>query len=166
METLQLPGWDEYFMRHVYLAASKSRDNRTQIGAVIVRDKIILSEGYNGFPRGVKDDAERYQDRELKLKLICHGEFNSILNAGRYGVNICNATLYSQAYPCNECSKAIIQSGINEVVLHTEFPELPERWIESAKLSKMMFEESGVKVRYWSGRLGVKNLFLGNIIEV
>lgn len=114
--------WDEYFMGVAYLAAQRSKDPNTQVGACIVStDNKILSIGYNGFPSGCSDDEfpwERSSDDgdELKTKYpySVHSELNAILNYRGPGLE--GATLYVTLFPCNECAKAVIQSGIRTVI--------------------------------------------------
>ena len=109
--------WDEYFMGIAMLAAHRSKDPNTQVGACIVsQDNIIISTGYNGMPKGCSDDIFPW-DREgeqTKYPYVVHAELNAILNAN--GRNLQGSKLYVALFPCNECAKAIIQSGVKEVV--------------------------------------------------
>ena len=111
--------WDEYFMGIALMSAKRSKDPNTQVGACIVNaDRRIMSVGYNGFPRGCSDDEFPW-DREgdavdTKHPYVCHAELNAILNAG--GRDLRGCAVYVPLFPCNECAKAIIQSGISEVV--------------------------------------------------
>lgn len=146
--------WDELFMRSVYLIASKSKDPRTKIGAILVKDGVIISQGYNGFARGVKDYEERYTDREIKYKLVVHGEANAVLNAVRHGVNTSDSICYTQGMPCAECMKTLIQAGIREVVIHDLWPCSGPKWEESCKWSRLMCSEAGITVRTMFGRIG------------
>lgn len=140
--------WDEYFMGVALLAAERSKDPNTQVGACIVKDNIILSTGYNGFPRGCSDDAfpwEREGERN-KYTYVVHAELNAILNSN---VPLNGATLYVSLFPCNECAKAIIQSGIKKVVyISDKYKDLP-----STKASKEMLKAAGVKIQLYTGRL-------------
>ena len=110
--------WDEYFMGIALLSANRSKDPNTQVGACIVsNDNRILSIGYNGAPRGLHDDIMKW-DREgdflnTKYAYVCHGELNAILN---YRGDLTGSKIYVALFPCNECAKAIIQSGIKEVI--------------------------------------------------
>jgi len=140
--------WDEFFMRHVYLCAQKSKDPRTKISAILVKDNIIISEGFNGFARGVKDFKERYYDRDTKLTFICHGEFNSVLNAARNGISTLNSICYTQGISCINCTKTLIQAGIKELVVHHQWPT-SEKWVKEAEISKIMFYEAGINIRYF-----------------
>ena len=112
--------WDEFFMGAAMLCAKRSKDPNTQVGACIVNsENRIVSVGYNGFPAGCDDDIfpwERSGDDRYNTKYlyVCHAELNAILNAR--GTNLTGNRLYVALFPCNECAKAIIQSGITEVI--------------------------------------------------
>jgi dCMP deaminase len=139
--------WIKRYLDLATAVALWSKDPSTQVGAVIVGDNgQIVSQGYNGFPRGVLDSDERYNDRPLKYKLVVHAEMNAILNALYNGASVKGCTLFVHNLPvCNECAKAIIQSGINKVYMDTE---INERWQESWNLTKQMFEEAGVEYEF------------------
>ncbi len=136
--------WDEYFMGVALLAAKRSKDPNTQVGACIVdKNNIILSTGYNGFPYGCSDDDypwEREGD-DTKYSYVVHAELNAILNAR--GKNLKDARIYVDLFPCNECAKAIIQSGISEVVY------LYDKYAESRDTiaSKKMLSSAGITLR-------------------
>ena len=135
--------WDEYFMSVALLAAMRSKDPNTQVGACIVgEDKRIISTGYNGFPRGCSDDEFPW-DREgedTKYPFVVHAELNAILNAG--GRNLSGSKLYVALFPCNECAKAIIQAGIKTLVyLSDKYDGTP-----SVLASKRMLRAAGVKL--------------------
>lgn len=132
--------WNKRFMDLAEHVAGWSKDPSTQVGAVIVNDnKQVISMGYNGFPRGIHDCAERYNDRTTKLKFVAHAERNALDNAF---TNVEGATLYSTLYPCNDCAKGIIQRGIRQVVTREPDQSKAERFNFDA--SKIMFEEAGV----------------------
>lgn len=134
--------WDDRFINLADYIATWSRDPSTQVGAVIVRpDKTVASIGFNGFPRGVNDDPARYADKPTKYAFVCHAEANAIL-AAKESLHGC--TIYSSPlYPCNECAKMIVQSGISRVV--TRF-YTDSSWKTSNGYSKIMFEEAGIDV--------------------
>ena len=165
-QLLPIPSWDEFFMRHMYLAASKSKDPRTKIGAVLVKDGIIISEGYNGFARKVADLDERYLDRETKYKYVVHGEVNSILNAARHGISTKDSVLYTNGIPCYDCGKCAIQAGVSEVVVHKQWPGNDKKWLDAAEITKTMFRESGVKIRIFDMVLGLTSISNGEIVTV
>ena len=109
--------WDEYFMGVAMLAARRSKDPNTQVGACIVSDdNIIISTGYNGMPKGCSDDEFPWDrtGEETKYPYVVHAELNAILNAN--GRDLRGSRLYVALFPCNECAKAIIQSGVKEVI--------------------------------------------------
>lgn len=140
--------WDEYFMGIALLSAGRSKDSNTQVGACIVSDENkILSVGYNGMPTGCCDDDmpwEREGDfLDTKYPFVCHAELNAILN--RSTGSLKNSTIYVTLFPCNECAKAIIQSGIKEVV----YADDKYADTDGVKASKKMFSLSGVKTRLY-----------------
>ena len=144
--------WDEYFMGIAVLASKRSKDPSTQVGACIVEGNCstssnpntILSIGYNGFPTGCSDDEfpwSREGDMlDTKYPFVVHAELNAILNAR--GKSLIGSKIYVALFPCHECCKAIIQSGIKEVVyLSDKYAET-----DSVKASKKMFNSAGVKL--------------------
>tara|TARA_R110002074_G_scaffold198757_1_gene366426 strand:+ start:968 stop:1426 length:459 start_codon:yes stop_codon:yes gene_type:complete len=136
--------WDKRFIRVAQEVSSWSKDPSKQIGAVIVKDKRILATGYNGFPKGIDDSEDKYNNRELKYELVVHAEMNAIYNASFHGVSLKDTTMYVWGLPvCNECAKGIIQVGINRIVMAAE--DVPQRWIDSYSKSKQLFIESGCK---------------------
>ena len=109
--------WNEYFMGVAMLAARRSKDPNTQVGACIVsQENIIISTGYNGMPKGCSDDIFPWErvGEDTKYPYVVHAELNAILNAN--GRDLRGSKLYVALFPCNECAKAIIQSGVKEVV--------------------------------------------------
>lgn len=162
------PTWDEWFMKHVYLAAEKSKDPRTKIGAILVKDKHIISTGFNGFPQGVIDTLERYNDRELKYLFVAHAEFNCIVTAAKFGISTNSSILYTNGIPCCECMKSVIQSGIKEIVVHKQWPNMThvEKWVESNKISMSMIEESQTNVRWLDCELNMDGYLDGKVIRV
>lgn len=136
--------WDEYFMGVAMLAAKRSKDPNTQVGACIVsQDNIILSTGYNGFPKGCSDDEFPWEreGNETKYPFVVHAELNAILNCN--GKSLTGSKIYVALFPCNECAKAIIQSGIGEVIY------LSDKYASTAATlaSKRMLDAAGVSYR-------------------
>ncbi|MDC9727268.1 MAG: dCMP deaminase family protein [Candidatus Thioglobus sp.] len=144
MDTLDK--WDKRYLALAAEVATWSKDPSTQVGAVTVGSKKeVLSQGFNGFPRGIGDSSERYHHRETKYKLVVHAEMNAIYNATYSGTSLDGATLYVYGLPiCSECAKGIIQVGIKKVVVEKS-KEL-DNWNESVQLSKAMFDEAGVEL--------------------
>jgi len=138
--------WDEYFMGIAILSSQRSKDPNTQVGACIVNpDKKIVGVGYNGFPTGVNDDklpwAREGAFLDTKYPYVCHAELNAILNSISRDLKGC--TVYVALFPCNECAKAIIQSGIKEIVY------LSDKYdgTDSVIASKRMLTQAGVSLR-------------------
>lgn len=142
----QINKWDKRYLALAAEVATWSKDPSTQVGAVTVGNKKeVLSQGFNGFPRGIHDTDERYQDRQTKYKFVVHAEMNAIYNATYSGTSLDGATLYVYGLPiCSECAKGIIQVGIKKVVVKKS-KEL-DNWNESVELSKAMFDEAGVEL--------------------
>jgi len=138
--------WDEYFMGIAFLSSMRSKDPHTQVGACIVsKDNKILSMGYNGFPIGCSDDDFPWNREgaplDNKYFYTTHSELNAILNYR--GGSLDGTKLYVSLFPCNECAKAIIQSGIKEVIYDSD------KYAESDSViaSKRMFSAAGVSYR-------------------
>ena len=146
--------WDEYFMGIALLSGERSKDPNSQVGACIVSpDNKILSIGYNGFPIGCSDDEISW-DREgdfvdTKYPYVCHSEINAILNYT--GSTLKQSRIYVTLFPCNECAKAIIQSGIKEVIYMSD----KYKDTDSVKVSKKMLDMAGVKYTQYKSK-GVK----------
>ena len=152
--------WDEYFMGIAMLAAMRSKDPSTQVGACIVsEDNIIISTGYNGMPKGCSDDEFPWdrEGAETKYPYVVHAELNAILNAS--GRDLRGSRIYVALFPCNECAKAIIQSGIKEVMY------LSDKYHDTMMnlVSKRMLDAAGVK--YTRMRTDLKELVLDFVPE-
>ena len=136
--------WDEYFLGVAMLAARRSKDPNTQVGACIVSpDNIIISTGYNGLPNGCSDDEYPWarEGEQTKYPYVVHAELNAILNAN--GRDLRGSRLYVALFPCNECAKAISQSGVKEVLyLSDKYANTP-----ATVASKRMLDSAGVRYR-------------------
>lgn len=144
--------WDEYFMELAITSSKRSKDPSTQVGACIVNNNKILSVGYNGSTRGFDDDdipyncegedpnSKYYGDiSKIKNTFIVHAELNAILNYKGIAKDLENSTIYVTLFPCLECTKAIIQSGIKKVVYKKMY-----RFSDKVEMSKYMFDKAGV----------------------
>lgn len=144
--------WDEYFMGIAMLSSFRSKDPSTKVGACIVdQNHKVVSIGYNGMPRGVDESQlswEKGEGLDSKYLYVCHAEFNAILNT-RNGSALEGCTIYVTLFPCNECAKAIIQTGIKELVYADNKYEHTTETQASLKMLKM----AGVKIRKFEGRL-------------
>lgn len=141
--------WDQRFLERARVISLWSKDPSTQVGAVIVNsNRIVCGEGYNGFPRGVKDTLERLNDRAIKYLYTVHAEINALL----FGWDLKGSTLYVYPFsPCATCAGAIIQAGIARVVypkcLDEEVDtERSARWAVHSEAAEAMFMEAGVEV--------------------
>lgn len=141
--------WDEYFMAIAKLSSMRSKDPSTQVGACIVgNDNRILSIGYNGAPNGFDDNefpwAREGHPVDTKYFYVCHAELNAILNFKGSRRELENAKIYVDLFPCNECAKLIIQSGIKEVIyLCDKYADT-----DAVKVSKKLFDICNVKYRH------------------
>ena len=141
------PNWDEYFMQIAHLVSQRSTCIRRQVGAVIVKDKRILSTGYNGVPAGLKhcqevgclrdqENVPSGQRHELCRGL--HGEQNAIIQAALYGVSIKGSSLYSTHLPCSLCAKMLVNAGVKEIIFSDGYAD---------DLSLQILKEAGIPLR-------------------
>jgi dCMP deaminase len=149
--------WDEYFISMCYLVAMKSKDPSTKVGAVIVdAGNEVVSTGFNSLPRGANDNVPERFCRPLKQSFMSHAEANAIALAARKGHPTKDCSIYVTWFPCIECSRLIIQSGIKEVIIHADFPGIKENegsWAEGMVIGQELMQECGVNVRFWSGNI-------------
>ena len=138
--------WEEYFMGLAILSAERSKDPSTQVGACIVdENNKIISVGYNGAPIGYDDDKDMTWERDgdfldTKYAYVCHSELNAILNSK---IPVRGCKLYVTLFPCNECAKLIIQSGIKEIVYVSD----KYQDTDASKASRRMIDAAGIKCR-------------------
>ncbi len=144
------PSWDEYFMRLAYLVATRSTCTRRQVGAVIVKDKRVLTTGYNGPPKGLahcdktgclRENLNIPSGERHELCRGLHAEQNAIIQAAVYGVSIKDASIYVTNHPCVVCAKMLINAQLKEIIYAEGYPD---------DLAKLMLLESGIKVRKYS----------------
>jgi dCMP deaminase len=133
--------WDQRFLSLAEHVANWSKDPSTKVGAVIADPLCrIVSLGYNGFPRGVRDDKERLENRELKYRFVVHAERNALLFAGR---PLTGCTLYTYPFqPCSQCAAMIVQAGIKRVI--TLNAPVEQRWVDDFTVAKTILREGGV----------------------
>lgn len=141
----QILTWDEYFMSLAHLSGLRSKDPNTQVGACIVnQDNRVVGIGYNGLPYGCVDEEYPWGREgdfiDTKYPYVVHAELNAILNST---TSLKNCTIYVSLFPCNECSKAIIQSGIKDVVYESD----KYANTDAVKVSKRMLKSAGVQIR-------------------
>lgn len=145
---IERPDWDNYFMQIATVVSTRSTCSRRQVGALLVQNKRILSTGYNGAPSGLSHCLEVGCLRE-KLQVpsgerheLCrglHAEQNAIIQAAVHGVAIKDAVLYCTHYPCSLCAKMLVNAGVRNLVLATNYPD---------DLAKELFAEAGIEVRF------------------
>ena len=139
--------WNIFFMQQAQLMSTRSKDPSTKIGCIIVSpQRVVVSEGYNGFPRGIADTPERLNDRTQKYPRVVHGEANAIINAGRNGAKIEDGILYVTQPPCPNCAKMIVQAGIREI-LYIDLDPTKKNisgWRDELGISFDMFDEAGI----------------------
>jgi len=149
--------WDRHFLQLCLDHARMSKDPNTRVGCVIVGpDREPITDGFNGFPRGIADTADRLNDRDTKLRIIVHAEMNALMNAARAGHKTKGGTLYLAATddsgnvwggaPCSQCLKHCIQAGISEIVSHP-WKAVPSRWHEDIAFSRTLLSEAGIVYR-------------------
>ena len=144
--------WDEYFMLSAKLTSERSKDPCKQVGSVIVnKENRIIGSGYNGFPNGVDDDSLSWgkhsiNEMENKKLFVVHEELNAILNCNTISCKDC--TLFCTLFPCNSCSKVIIQSGIKRIV----FSEYPDMEKDTYKASLIMFRLANIEIEQYTGK--------------
>ena len=143
--------WTDYFYNIAQQVKEKSKDERTKVGAVIVgKDKEIVSTGYNSFPRGIVDNRPERQERPEKYFWFEHAERNAIYNAARIGVSTKGCTMYlTCGIPCADCARGIINAGISRIFVTRAQGPSSQKWQDSAERSMDMFDEAGVKVRWY-----------------
>lgn len=151
--------YDVRFMRLAREFSTWSKDPKKQIGCVAVRDKQIISQGYNGFPRGIKDDW-RIHVRSIKLPMVVHAELNMVINALNKGVSLQDSTAYIYGLPvCSDCVKPLIQSGVNRIVMCDSTDGNSKTWSfnsETFKLTRNMLDECDIGYSFISlNMLGV-----------
>lgn len=144
--------WDEYFMSIAILSSLRSKDSNTKVGAAIIStDHKVLSLGYNGMPTGIDDtkipwSREGETSLDTKYPYVCHAELNAILNSSK---DLHGSTLYVTLFPCNECAKAVIQSGIKKVVFLDDKYHNQDISIASRRL----FSWAGIETEQYNGRI-------------
>lgn len=158
--------WLKYFIGMLENAASKSKDPSTKVGAVIVDvdEHTVLSTGYNGFPRGVRDGLENVPERyetAYRYLLTCHAELNSILNAARAGTKVIGHTVICNRIPCVACTNAIIQAGIKQIYFQFS-PDLDKANLNLTDINEMTWRELSLEwVPVLCAEAGIKLFYYG-----
>lgn len=144
--------WDKRFLDLCDVIASWSKDKRKKVGAIIVsKDKRILSTGYNGLAQGLNDDDESRDIKPKKNSFFVHAEANAVFSCARYGISTKDCVMYLTWYPCCDCAKSIIQSGITKIVCY-EPDWNDESWGQSFSYTKEMLTEASIEVTFYKNK--------------
>lgn len=135
--------WHIRFLRIAKEVSTFSKDPSTQVGCVLVRDRRIISTGFNGFPRGISDDLNRLIDRDKKYLYTVHAEANSIVTAALHGVSTEGCSAYVTFSPCCQCAAQLINAGIKSVYVHGG-TQIPDRWLANFIAASNLLAEAGV----------------------
>ena len=139
--------WGKRFLQLAKHISEWSKDPSTQVGCVVVGpDRELRSTGFNGLPRGIEDNEQRLNNREIKYPLICHAEENAIMHAARIGMSLKDCTAYVTWPPCTRCARSLIQAGISTIVYPKDI-EIPDRWMEDFNLSLNMLKEANINLK-------------------
>ena len=142
-----MTNWDKRFLKLAKHISEWSKDPSTKVGCVVVGpDRELRSTGFNGLPRGIEDNEQRLNNREIKYPLICHAEENAIMHAARIGISLKGCTAYVTWPPCTRCARSLIQAGVSTIV-YPENIEIPERWMDDFNLSLNMLKEAKINLK-------------------
>jgi dCMP deaminase len=142
-----MTNWDKRFLRLAKHISEWSKDPSTKVGCVVVGpDRELRSTGFNGLPRGIEDNEQRLNNREIKYPLICHAEENAIMHAARIGISLKDCTAYVTWPPCTRCARSLIQAGVSTIV-YPENIEIPKRWMDDFNLSLNMLKEAKINLK-------------------
>jgi dCMP deaminase len=144
--TPQEEKWHIRFLRLAQEVSSWSIDPSTKVGCVLVKNKRVISTGYNGFPKNISDSFDRLMDREQKYEITVHAEVNAVTTAALHGVNTEGCFAYLTMLPCSRCSSVLINAGVNKIYVSGK-TEIPPRWIENFKLASELLSEASVELK-------------------
>ncbi|MCK4226242.1 cytidine/deoxycytidylate deaminase family protein [candidate division WOR-3 bacterium] len=153
------PSWDEYFMQITELVASRATCLRRKVGAVLVRNKRILTTGYNGPPSGIehcekrggcmRDELDIPSGERMELSRAIHAEQNAIIQAAKMGISIENSTLYVSTHPCFTCAKMLINAGVKKIIYKEGYPDsFAEEILKEAGVEVIQFDNSIKQTKY------------------
>ena len=135
--------WHARFIKLAHEVAEWSKDPSTKVGCVLVKNKRVISTGYNGFPKNISDSFDRLMDREQKYEMTVHAEINAITTAALHGVSTEGASAYITFNPCSRCAAVLINAGIDSVYVSTA-NDIPPRWLSNFILAGKLLAEAGV----------------------
>lgn len=171
---MKRPDWDQLYITLCYLVGMRSRDDMTHVGAVIAdSDNVLVSTGYNSLPRNIevdKDGKRLSRESGEKYYWIEHAERNAIYNASRRGTQLKGCKIYVPWLPCTDCARAIIQTGISEVIVHRNGQDFYDehtdgKWADQHRRTTEMFLEAGVRLRYVTCNIVVPEIYMNGIIH-
>lgn len=142
--TIEEKRWHQRFMRLAREVSTWSKDPSTKVGCVLVKNKKVISTGYNGFPKNISDDLNRLVDREQKYEITVHAEVNAVTTAALHGVSTEGSTAYVTFNPCSRCAAVLINAGIDSVFVDAG-SDIPERWLKNFILASTLLAEAGVE---------------------
>jgi dCMP deaminase len=135
--------WHLRFLKLAEEVADWSKDPSTKVACILVKDRRIISTGFNGFPRGISDDLETLLDRDKKYEITVHAEVNAVTAAALHGVSTDGCTAYVTFTPCSRCASVLINAGIKEVYV-INGRHIPQRWVDNFQLASKILYEAGV----------------------
>lgn len=135
--------WHVRFMKLALEVSSWSKDPSTKVGCVLVRDKKVLSMGYNGLPKNLNDDSGILYDREKKYEITVHAEINAVTNAALHGISTEGSSAYVTFHPCSRCAAVLINAGI-VTIYNNAGSIIPDRWLENFILASKILADAGV----------------------
>tara|TARA_B100000941_G_scaffold157212_1_gene111548 strand:- start:346 stop:780 length:435 start_codon:yes stop_codon:yes gene_type:complete len=142
-----MTNWDQRFLNLAKHISEWSKDPSTKVGCIVVGpDREIRSTGFNGLPRGIEDNDERLNNREIKYPLICHAEENAIMHAARIGISLKDCTAYVTWPPCTRCARSLVQAGVSTIIYPKNI-EIPDRWMDDFNLSLNMLKEAKINIK-------------------
>lgn len=144
--TPQEEKWHIRFLRLAQEVSKWSLDPSTKVGCVLVRNKRVISTGYNGFPKNISDSFDRLMDRDQKYEITVHAEVNAVTTAALHGVSTDECTAYVTFSPCSRCASVLINAGITSVYV-SGGSDIPERWIKNFVLASKLLAEAGIHYR-------------------
>lgn len=138
--------WHQRFAQLAQEVSTWSKDPSTKVGCILVRDKKVVSTGYNGLPRSISDSFERLNDRSIKYEITIHAEQNAVISAALHGVSTVGCAAYVTFNPCSRCSAVLINAGI-ETVYVSGYSDIPERWVDNFIIGAKLLEEAGIPLK-------------------
>lgn len=141
--TVQEKKWDIRFIKLAKEVSTWSIDPSTKVGCVLVKNKRVISTGYNGFPKNISDSFDRLMDREQKYEITVHAEVNAVTTAALHGVSTEGSTTYITLMPCSRCASVLINAGVTAVCVLAN-PVIPDRWLSNFILASKLLAEAGV----------------------